>query len=242
MTTPEENKAIARRFSKVFESGDTSVFEDVVADGAIDHNNAQTGDDLPGGPAGRRVEAGGRLVQEDQVRVADQPQPEVETPLLPARQRAHPRVTLLGEADDLDHLVDVARGAVVPGEHVEALAHREVGVERGRLEDDADPLAPGGAGSLRIGAEHFDGAGVAGAVALEDLDGRRLPGTVRAEQAEYLARLDREVDAAQRLVVAVALAQAADRDRAQSSTSAKDAGSNRAARPVNANTIWLQSG
>jgi hypothetical protein len=38
MTTPEENKAIARRFSKVIESGDTSVFEDVVADGAIDHN------------------------------------------------------------------------------------------------------------------------------------------------------------------------------------------------------------
>ena len=38
MTTPEENKAIARRFSKVIESGDTSVFEDVVADGAIDHH------------------------------------------------------------------------------------------------------------------------------------------------------------------------------------------------------------
>jgi hypothetical protein len=37
MTTPEENKAITRCFSKVIESGDTSVFEDVVADCALDH-------------------------------------------------------------------------------------------------------------------------------------------------------------------------------------------------------------
>ena len=42
MTTPEENKAIARRFSKVIESGDTSVFEDVVADGAIDHHTPRS--------------------------------------------------------------------------------------------------------------------------------------------------------------------------------------------------------
>jgi steroid delta-isomerase-like uncharacterized protein len=38
MTTPEENKAIARRFVAVFESGDTCVLDEVMADGAIDHN------------------------------------------------------------------------------------------------------------------------------------------------------------------------------------------------------------
>ena len=79
---------------------------------------------------------------------------------------------------------------------------------------------------LRIDAEHLDGAAVARAVALEDLDGRRLAGAVRAEQAEHLARLDREVDPAERFVVAVALAEARDRDGAQSSTSTNAPGSN----------------
>ena len=63
-------------------------------------------------------------------------------------------------------------------------------------------------GPLRVGAEHLDVAAVTSAVALEDLDGRRLAGAVRAEQAEHLAGLDREVDPAQCLVVAVALAEA----------------------------------
>ena len=80
------------------------------------------------------------------------------------------------------------------------------------------------------------------AVALEDLDGRRLAGAVRAEQAEHLTCLDREVDPAQRLVVAVALAQTADRDGAQSSTSTNAAGSNRSIRPAKASTSSLQSG
>ena len=65
---------------------------------------------------------------------------------------------------------------------------------------------------LRILAEHRHLAGVARAVALEDLDGRRLAGAVRAEQAEHLAACDREVDPAKGLVLAVALAQAGNRD------------------------------
>jgi len=39
----------------------------------------------------------------------------------------------------------------------------------------------------------------------QDADERRLAGAVRAEQAEDLARLDGEVDAAECLVLAVAL-------------------------------------
>jgi predicted ester cyclase len=38
MSTPEDNKRIVRRFVQVFESGDTSVLSDVIAQGAIDHN------------------------------------------------------------------------------------------------------------------------------------------------------------------------------------------------------------
>jgi hypothetical protein len=79
---------------------------------------------------------------------------------------------------------------------------------------------------LRIHAEHLDRAVVAVPVALEDLDGRRLARAVRAEQPEDLAVLDREVDPAERLVIAVGLREAADRDRAQSSTSATPPGGN----------------
>ena len=47
------------------------------------------------------------------------------------------------------------------------------------------------------------------AEALEDLDRRRLAGAVGAEEGEDLAAADLEVDAADRLVIAVALVQSA---------------------------------
>ena len=117
------------------------------------------------------------------------------------------------EPDERDDLVDVARVRVVAGEHGVRLADGEVRPELGRLEDDADPLPEVGAGPLGIVSEHAHLAAVALAVALEDLDRRRLAGAVRAEEAEDFARLDREVDPAHRLEVPVRLAQAADLDR-----------------------------
>ena len=50
------------------------------------------------------------------------------------------------------------------------------------------------------------------AVALEDLDRGRLPGAVRPEEGEDLARGDLEVDSLHSLEVAVGLAQAPDAD------------------------------
>ena len=58
------------------------------------------------------------------------------------------------EPDQLDHLVDRPRRAVVAGVERERLAHGQVGVEPAALQDDADPLAPGAAGALRVLAEH----------------------------------------------------------------------------------------
>ena len=62
----------------------------------------------------------------------------------------------------------------------------------------------------RVEPEHLHLAAVARAVALEDLDRRRLAGAVRPEQAEHLAARDLEVDPAQRLDAVVGLAQPAD--------------------------------
>ena len=112
-----------------------------------------------------------------------------------------------------DHLVDVARRAVVAGEDRVRLAHREVRPHLRLLQDDADPLAEVPPRPLGIVAEHAHLAGVALAVALEDLDGRRLAGAVGPEQPEDLSFLDREVDLPDRLEVPVGLAQAADLDR-----------------------------
>jgi hypothetical protein len=57
------------------------------------------GDDLPGGPAGGGVESGGRLVQEDELGVADEGKGEVEPPPLAAREPGGERARLTGEPD-----------------------------------------------------------------------------------------------------------------------------------------------
>src|SRR5690349_20193244 len=58
----------------------------------------QRAHDVPRGAAGGGVEAGGRLVEEDQLGVAHERQAEVQAPHLPARQRAGDGVLLLLEA------------------------------------------------------------------------------------------------------------------------------------------------
>ena len=148
---------------------------------------AERADHLPRRAARLRVEAGRRLVEEDEVGIADERDAEVEPPLLAARERLDARVRLLLEPDERDHLVDVARRAVVAGEDRVRLAHRQVRPQLRLLEDDADPLAEVRSRPLGIVAEHAHLAGVALAVALEDLDGRRLAGAVRSEQPEDLA-------------------------------------------------------
>ena len=65
----------------------------------------------------------------------------------------------------------------------------------------------------RVVAEHGHVAAAAVAVALEDLDRRRLARAVRAEQADHLAALDAEREAAHGLDVAVALPQVVHLDR-----------------------------
>jgi hypothetical protein len=83
------------------------------------------------------------------------------------------------------------------------------------LQHHADPLSVGRACSFRIEAEDVDLAGVAGAVALQNLDRGRLAGTVGAEETEDLALCDLEADPADRFVVTVGLPQAVDGDRSR---------------------------
>ncbi len=67
------------------------------------------------------------------------------------------------------------------------LANRQLGLDPGRLEHDADPVAELTAPPSGIGAEHGDLTAVARTVALEDLDDRRLAGAVVPEQGVHLS-------------------------------------------------------
>src|SRR6185436_5935280 len=110
-------------------------------------------DGVPRAAARRRVEAGRRLVEEDQLRIADQREREVEAAQLPARQRAGARRLLAAQPDELDHLVDVTRARVEAGEVLEHLVHRDVPVDARALQHDPDALAQRALTQLRVASE-----------------------------------------------------------------------------------------
>ena len=85
---------------------------------------AQRADRRPRLTARGRVKPGRRLVEEDQLRVADERQRQVEPPPLTARQLLGADVALLGQLDELDHLVDRAPPGVVAAVHLDQLGDR----------------------------------------------------------------------------------------------------------------------
>jgi hypothetical protein len=82
----------------------------------------------------------------------------------------------------------------------------------------------------RVGAEHGHLAAVAVTVALQDLDGRRFPGSVRSEQGEHLTPRDREVDAVHGAFRSVRFGQSANDDRVVTSHGVHYGGSAQAVR------------
>jgi hypothetical protein len=73
---------------------------------------------------------------------------------------------------------------------LERLAHGYARVEAAALKDYPDALLQVAVAALGVAAEDTHLTARGPAIALEDLDGRRLAGTVWAKQAEDLARLD----------------------------------------------------
>jgi hypothetical protein len=179
---------------------------------------AQRANQLPGGPACRRVEAGRRLVEEDEVGVADEGDPEVEATLLAAGQGLHTGVALLSEPDEVDDLVHVAGPLVVAGEEAVHLAHGQERAQLGLLQDDADPFPQRARGRARVVPEDDGVAAVPVPVPLEDLDRGRLPGTVRPEEAEDLSLCHREAHTAERCDGSIRLREVGDDDRVRHGT------------------------
>ncbi len=149
--------------------------------------------------AALRIEPGRRLVEEEDRRPVQERERQVEAALHPARVRAHLAVRRFGQADALEQLVAAAR-ALVAREAVQrrlqanVVAARQERVQRSLLERRADQLA-----HLRAvldDVEPADDRAAAGGRHQrgQHVDGGRLPGPVRAEEAVDLPVGDLEID------------------------------------------------
>jgi hypothetical protein len=172
----------------------------------------QSADEVPELAAHLRVEAGGGLVQEQQLGAADDAEGDVEAAALASGEQAGAAAALVGQADGLDDLVDVPGVPVVAGEVAQHLLDGDQVEVAALLQHHADPLAPVGAGPAGVRAEDGELTAVPVAEAFEDLGDGGLPGPVRAEQGEDLAGVHVEVDAVDGDDVLVALPEPAGPD------------------------------
>src|SRR5207253_10932029 len=123
----------------------------------------------------------------------------------PAREALGLTGPAVFQADEGERVADLARGPVVARVELEAFPHRQSRLGLRLLQDDAHAVTPG---TIRVGgvdAEHGHLSLRPPPEPLQDLDGGRLPGSVRAEEGEDLAGEDLEVEARDGLERSVAL-------------------------------------
>src|ERR671910_531343 len=175
---------------------------------------SQGADEVPEVAPGLGVEAGGGLVEEEQLGATDDAECHVEAPSLAAAQPDDAGVGLVVESHRGEHLADGTGVRVGLRGAGERLAWREQVEAAGRLQHDADPVPPLETCPVGVCAEHPDLAGVPRPEALGDLDRGRLARAVRTEQREALADVDVEVEAVDGVAAGVALGESPDADRA----------------------------
>ena len=172
----------------------------------------------------RRVEGGGGLVEDQHAGVGGQHRPDGDALLLTAREGAQVAGTQVGDAQQVERLLDAAAhrlrsGAELlhavgellldrvgdePGERVLADVPDEVRPLARRLVDDAAPVEQDVAGEHPAGeARHEAG---------DDAEERGLADAGAARDEDQLALLEREVDAVQHLVLGVAEADVSQLD------------------------------
>ena len=127
-----------------------------------------------------RIHARGRFVEEHQRRLADQRERQRQPLLLTARHPPHQRVARVVETDELQQPLGVVGIVVVGREELEGFERAHAGIEPALLQHHSDARAQDGAVAPRVDTEDPHLTGVGAAVALEDLDRRRLPRAVRA--------------------------------------------------------------
>src|SRR6202171_5850363 len=159
-----------------------------------------------------RIEAGGRLVEEEDLRLVDERRRDAEALLLAARQLGNGRARLLGEVHLLQDRHGIDRAVVERPEHVEQLEQAQA-VEEGRgLQLDTNQVL----NLVRILADVDAGddcpALFGSTQTFEDLHRGRLAGAVGTKQSEDLTLFHPERDAVNRHQAPVPLSQSVDDD------------------------------
>jgi hypothetical protein len=178
----------------------------------------QLPDDLPHSAAAARVEAGGRLVQEDDARVADERHGQVEPAPHAARVGRHHLVRRPGQLEPPEQAggPPPAFGpaqVVQVGHEDQVLLPGEQLVHCGELAGDADRGADEVWFGSRVVAGHPGGPAVRGEQGGQDADCGRLAGAVGPQQGEYRSFGHVQVDAVEHYLLAEGFAEAPDRDR-----------------------------
>ena len=167
-----------------------------------DAGGAERAHHLPHVLAQFDVDAGGRLVQEQNLRLVRQRLGDQHAPLHAAGQRHDLLILLVPERDVLQHLLDegrIVRLAEQPAAEGAGRPHRLEGVGVKLLRHKPDHGARGAVVADVVVAVHRHGAAGRIGDAADDVDQRGLAGAVRPEQRENLAAPDLQVDAFQRL-------------------------------------------
>jgi small GTP-binding protein len=170
-------------------------------------------DDLPDLPARGGVEPGGRLIEKEHLRIADQRTGERQALLLPAGELAYEGPTLLLEADRGERLLGPEPLAIEAAKQLGELDDAELLGEACLLQLHAETAAQPLPVALPALAQDLERAAVGREQSLEELDGGGLAGAVRTQKPEALARFDGEIETVHRHQVAVALHQAAASER-----------------------------
>ena len=158
------------------------------------------------------VESGGRLVEEEQIRIGNERARDGEALLLSARKLLHPRAAFLAQSDEVEHLIDLTPARKEAAEEEGHLFDRQLVGQMRLLQRDADPVAERRLVFVPAHAEHFDLAARRRIEALEDLAGRGLPRAVRPQKSEALPAANLEIEAVDGGDVVVPLDEAAAAD------------------------------
>ena len=152
--------------------------------------------DVPKLAAALRIEPGGWFVEKKHSRRSDQRRRHRQTLPLPAGKFPDPRIRFLIELKRFQNFVRRSRLAIEAGKKRDRFAHRQFFSKPCFLQRDADFFAQ--LASIRFPRlpENRDFAGSWFEQAFENLDGRRLPGAVGAEQAKTFSRLNFQIQPA----------------------------------------------
>jgi hypothetical protein len=160
-----------------------------------------------------RIEAGRRLVEKEDFRVAGERAGDGQTLPLTAGELPDARVPLLLQGEIPEEELRVAAARIERAKEVEGLVNGELLGEARLLERDPESRAELPLVRAPAAPEDRYVARVRLRQAFEDLDRRRLAGAVGPEQAEALARTDLEVEAVHGPNVVVMLPEAPAQDR-----------------------------